>query len=118
MAKLENLQQYEWALARVEELLKVTEDRPDDPHMIELTILSNLVAEYSEEHFAIGSPTIAEVLELKMYELGINQKELAAMLNVSPSRICEYISGKCEPTLKVAREMCHKLGIAPAVLLA
>lgn len=118
MAKLENIQQYEWAVARVEELLKITQDSPDDPNMTELTILSNLVAEYSDEHFSIGSPTIAEVLELKMYELGISQKELASLLNVSPSRICEYINGKCEPTLKVAREMCRKLGIDPAVLLA
>lgn len=48
-----NKEQYEWAIARVDELLKITEDKADDPNMTELTILSNLVADYSDNHFAI-----------------------------------------------------------------
>ena len=41
MAKLENNAQYEWAVARVEELLPlVDEDTPrDDPAFMELSIL-------------------------------------------------------------------------------
>ena len=54
MAKIENNIQYEWAVKRVEELLPlVTDDTPlTDPNSIELELLSNMVADYSEEHFA------------------------------------------------------------------
>lgn len=53
MAKIENKAQSEWAVKRVEELLPlVTDDTPlTDPNSIELELLSNMVADYSEEHF-------------------------------------------------------------------
>lgn len=46
-----------------------------------------------------------------MYEMGLTQTKLSERLNVSPSRISEYLSGKCESTLKVAREISMKLNI-------
>lgn len=119
MARIENQAQYEWAVKRVEELLPlVKDDTPlNDPGSIELELLSNLVADYSEGHFALGEPTLADVLKLRMYEMGINQKSLARLVGVSPSRLSDYISGKCEPTLKVAREMSRKLNIDAAIVL-
>lgn len=70
MTKIENQAQYEWAVKRVEELLPlVKDDTPlNDPNSIELELLSNLVADYSEEHFALGEPTLIDVLKLRMYE--------------------------------------------------
>ncbi|MGL5683447.1 MAG: helix-turn-helix domain-containing protein [Marinifilaceae bacterium] len=47
----------------------------------------------------------------------LSQKNVAEMLNVSPLRVSEYLTGKSEPTLKVARERSRKLSIdAPIVL--
>ena len=114
MTKIENQAQYEWAVKRVEELLPlVKDDTPlNDPNSIELELLSNLVADYSEEHFALGEPTLVEVLKLRMYEMGLNQKSLAKLVGVS-----DYISGKCEPTLKVAREISRKLNIDANIVL-
>ena len=109
MTKIETKAQYDWAVKRVEELLPlVTDETPlDNPHSIELELLSNLVADYSEEHFALGEPTLVDVLKLRMYEMGLNQKSLAKLIGVSPSRLSDYISGKCEPTLKVAHSSAH-----------
>lgn len=58
MTKIENEAQYKWAVARVEEQLPlVNDDTPrDDRNLIELERLSNLVADYSDEHFAIDGP--------------------------------------------------------------
>lgn len=52
-----------------------------------------------------------------MYEMGLTQTKLSELLNVSPSRISEYLSGKCEPTLKVAREISRKLNIDANIVL-
>lgn len=119
MAKIINEFQYKWAVARVEALLPiVTEEMPETaPERIELELLSDLVADYSEVHFSLGEPSLNEVLKLKMYELGLTQKALAEIIGVSPSRLCDYLSGKCEPTLRVAREICRKLEIDPDIVL-
>ena len=57
MAKIENEMQYNWAVARVEELLpKVNDDTPESaPARIELELLSSLVADYSDDHFSVGA---------------------------------------------------------------
>lgn len=119
MAKIENKAQYDWALKRVEELLPLVDDNTpvDNPNSIELELLSNMVADYSDEHFAIGSPSLAEVLKLRMHEMGLTQISLSKILGVSPSRISEYLSGKSEPTLKVGRAISHKLGIDANIIL-
>ena len=64
MTKIENEQQYEWAVARVEQLLPlVTDDTPRTaPNSIELELLSNLVADYSDEHYAIGKPSTLHII--------------------------------------------------------
>mgnify|MGYP002522528921 CR=1 FL=1 len=93
MSRVLTREQYDWAVARVEELLPlVDEDTPtSDPASIELEILSNLVADYSDENFAIGDPDLASVMREHMHEQGLSQKELAEKLGVSPSRVSEYL---------------------------
>lgn len=119
MTKIEKREQYEWAVARVEELLPLVDDNTPrtDPNSIELELLSNLVADYSEEHFSIGKPSLGDVIKMRMAELGITQTKLAEILGLSASRVSDYITGKSDPTLKVARELSIKLDIAPAVVL-
>ena len=113
MAKIEREAQYEWAVKRVEALLPlVGDDAPeDDPARIELELLSELVSEYSEEHFAIGEPSLV------MYEMGLTQKGLADLLGISPSRLSDLLAGKCEPTIKTARTISRKLDIDAAIVL-
>lgn len=79
MTKIETKAQYDWAVKRVEDLLpRVTDETPlDDPNSIELELLSNLVADYSEEHFALREPSLVDVLKLRMHEMGLNQKALS-----------------------------------------
>ncbi len=119
MTRIENEEQYRWALARVEELLPlVTDDTPmSDPHSIELDLLSGLIADYSDEHYAIGEPTLIDMIKLRMFEMGLNQAALSELLGINRSRICEYLSGKKLPTLPQARTISQKLNIDPAIVL-
>ena len=119
MAKIKTEKQYKAACARIEELLKVvTNETPtDDRNYLELDLISDLVADYEEEHFPVEVPSLVDVLKLRMYEIGLTQTKLSELLNVSPSRVSEYLSGKCEPTLKVAREMSRKLSIDAHIVL-
>lgn len=53
--RIENETQYQIALKKVEGLMmELPEDMPaDDPRMVELILLGNLVADYDEEHYPI-----------------------------------------------------------------
>lgn len=119
MTKIESERQYKASMERIEELLPlVTEETPyTDKNLVELELLSNLVADYDEVYYPIKTPSLSEVLKLKMYENGLTQNMLSELIGVSPSRISEYLTGKSEPTLKVARTICIKLDISPYVVL-
>ena len=118
-SKIENEIQYEWAVNRVEQLLPLVNDEtPEtDSNYIELVLLSNLVADYSDEHFSLGEPSLVDIIKLRMYEMGLNQTALAKLIGVSPSRISEYLSGKKQPTLLQGKKLSQKLNIDPAIVL-
>ena len=112
-------EQYEFALERVEELLTLVDDNTpvNDKKAVELTMMSDIVIAYEKEHYPIEKPTVAELIELSLEEKGMTQKQLAQEIGISPSRINDYISGRSEPTLKVARLLCQILNIQPAAML-
>ncbi len=119
MAKIETQAQYEATMARIDELLTlVDENTPlDDKNSVELVLLSNLVADYEDVHYPVKSPALVDVLKLRMYEMGLSQAALAALLEMNQSKISEILAGKSEPTLKQARKMSTILHISPAVVL-
>ncbi|MDR1201259.1 MAG: hypothetical protein LBL58_06470 [Tannerellaceae bacterium] len=53
-------------ILKIEELLRSTDEETpaEDPNMIELKLLSDLVADYSDEHYSIGEPTLVDILKL------------------------------------------------------
>jgi HTH-type transcriptional regulator/antitoxin HigA len=89
----------------------------NDPMMREMDELGKVIEAYEDIHYPIDKPSLATVLRLRMYEMGLNQKRLAELLHVSRSRISSYMAGKSEPTLKTARAIVQKLNIDASTVL-
>ena len=119
MAEIKNKVEYDAAMERIEELLPMVDDSTprDNKYLIELDLLSQMVADYEEEYYPIKKPSLIEMIKLRMFEMGLNQLKLSELLGVSPSRVSEYLSGKCEPTLPIAREISRKLDIDADLVL-
>ena len=119
MTKINNELEYKVFSERMEELLQVVDNdtTATDKNLVELGIISALVADYEEEHYPITAPTLVDVIKLRMYEMKLNQIKLSEMLGISTSRVSEYLTGKSEPTLKVAREISKKLNIDAHIIL-
>ena len=111
--------EYNVILNRVEALLENPDniENTEAPDYIELNVLSDLVTDYEERNYPIAKPNLVEVIKLRMAEMGLNQKRLSELLGVSTSRVSEYLNGKSEPTLKVAREISLKMGIDASIVL-
>jgi len=110
---------YREAEARIEELLPLIDDNTlkNDPNLIELNKVSEIVEAYEQEHFPIGTPTLKEVIELRMFEMKLKQKDLAQLLGTSTSRISEYLNGKRDITIEIARALYKKLNIDSDIIL-
>lgn len=119
MAQISNEQEYRSIMQRIDQLLKVVDDTTpvSDINYIELDKLSEMVEEYEEIHYPIGKPSLIDTIKLRLYEMGLNQKQLAELLGLSTARVSDILRGKCEPTLKVGREISKKLNISPDIVL-
>jgi HTH-type transcriptional regulator/antitoxin HigA len=111
--------EYIKAVLRLEQLLEL-EKCPEFENVtynLELIEVSDIIEAYEEAHFPIGLPSLIEVVELRMFELGLKRKDLALLLNTSASRISEYLNGKREITLEVAKGLHKKLNIDSDIIL-
>jgi len=119
MAIIKNEAAYRAALRRVEQLEELVDDENPvmDDNAMELDMLVDMIEEYENVHYPIGKPSLTDVIKLRLYEMGITQAKLADLLDISPSRVSDIMRGKCEPTLKIARDLSVKLGISPSVVL-
>lgn len=110
---------YEYALAKIEKLLPLVDDSTSskDDNAVELAVLSDVVIAYEKKHYPIEKPTRAELITLALEEKKMTQKDLAAEIGISQSRISDYVSGRAEPTLRIASLLCKALNIAPAEML-
>lgn len=119
MKKLITHEQYTKANLVIEELKDVVEDSmsDSDPQVIRFLEASDIVEAYEDIHFPIGLPSLPEIIELRMFEMKLKQKDIAKLLGVNAARVSEYLSGKRDITLNVARTLHHKLNIDSDIIL-
>ena len=119
MTKIQDQIAYKATMARIEELLPLVDDNTpvNDKNLIELDLLSALVEEYEDVYYPIGNPSLVDVIKLRMYEMELTQTSLANLLGVSKSRISDYLNGRSEPTLQIARSISQKLNIDANIAL-
>jgi HTH-type transcriptional regulator/antitoxin HigA len=113
------LEEYAKANIRLNEMIDLVNDETpkDNPLMIEFLKVSEIIESYEKEHFPIDFPDLKEVVRLRMFELGLKQKDLSVLLGVSSTRISEYLAGKRPITLDVAKGLYKKLNIDAEIIL-
>lgn len=119
MKTIETEEQYQAAQSKIEELMikTVGNHSYDNPEFVMMDRLSDLIADYEDNHYNIQPPTLIDVIKLRMYEMGLKQSDLADKLGVPKSRVSEYLKGKRDFTLDVARKLHSQLNIDGDIIL-
>ncbi|UZO80009.1 helix-turn-helix domain-containing protein [Aquimarina sp. ERC-38] len=119
MKKSITYKDYIKANLRLEELIDRVDDQTpiDSPLGKEFEVITDTIEQYEETHFPIGLPSLQEMIELRMFEMGLKRKDLAVLLNTSASRISDYLNGKREITLNIAKALHQKLNIDSDIIL-
>ncbi len=113
-------QEYNQKTARLEELLQelTIKGKLKDLLQLELDQISEEIANYEEAMFPFEPTSLKEMIELRMYQRKLKQKDVAKILGTTPSRISELLSGKRGLTLDLAKGLYNKLNIDPRLLLS
>ena len=115
--------EFEIAEKRMNELLAIATKKGGFKHLtkkesVELDKHTQIVNAYEEKHYTIPLPeTLQGLIELKMYENKLKQKELAKMLNTTDTKLSEIMHNKRKPSISFLKAMHQILGIDGNLLL-
>jgi HTH-type transcriptional regulator/antitoxin HigA len=106
-------QDYREALKRLEVIFDAPIDSKEGD---EAEILSLLIENYENEHYAIAAPDPIEAIKIRMEELNIRQKDLVGIIG-GKSRVSEILNRKKKLTVDMIRELEQLLQISATVLV-
>ena len=116
MAQIKTEEQYKAACQRINELLKaVSNETPaGDKHLLELDMISDMVADYEELHFPVVSREELEEDKMSFQELFdacpfLNASAFAEWIGISPSLMRKYKAGTSIPKGKNRELIRHGL---------
>lgn len=103
LTSVKSEEQLEAAQAAIDRLL--AKKTLDDGEMTYLDALSDLVAAYEDEHYAIAPASDADMLRHLLEAKGVTQSQLSRDTRIAKSTISEVLAGK----RPFARQMIRKL---------
>lgn len=111
--------QYNDALAIIETYIQRGTDVLSYEDDKELLRISLLVEAYEQKVDPMPLPpqSLLGMIQVKMFERRMKQKELAVLLEISETTLSEVMNGKRKVNLDLAKKLYKKLGIASDFIL-
>lgn len=105
---------------RLEDLLKLLTENGELSEKLnqELDSLSEEIAIYEETNYPFEVESLKEMIELRMYQRKLKQKDIAQILGTTPSRISEILNGKRPLSFELAKGLYNKLNIDPGLIFS
>ena len=123
MKKIVSKKEFESAEKKMNDLLALTTKKGGFKNLskkeeAELAKYTEIVNNYEEIHYSIPMPeTLQGLIELKMYENKLKQKDLAKMLHTTDTKLSEIMHKKRKPNISFLKAMNEVLGIDGNLLL-
>lgn len=115
--------EFEDAEMKMNQLLSVATQKGGFDHLTpkenaSLEKYTQIVKDYEDQNYSIPLPqTVQGLIELKMYEKKLKQKEMAKMLNTTDTKLSEIMHHKRKPSLSFIKAMNEVLKIDGNLLL-
>ena len=106
-------QEYFEALKNLEQIFdaKANTSEGDDAE-----ILSLLIDDFENKHYAIDSPDPIEAIRIRMEEMDLKQKDMVEIIG-SKSKTSEVLNRKKKLTLQMIRNLQEKLNLSASLLI-
>jgi HTH-type transcriptional regulator/antitoxin HigA len=105
-------------MKKIDTMMKKGEHKLNDEESNELRILALAAQAYEKSIYTIPAPkTLEGLIELKMYERKLKQKELATLLGVGEPKLSQIMTKKRKPDVAFLKAAHEQLGIDGNILL-
>ena len=109
---------YQATMEKIDALMKIGEAKLKPAQATELRLLALAAQAYEKSMYTIPAPkTLQGLIEFKMYERKLKQKELAQLLDIAESKLSQILTGKRKPDVSFLKAAHEQLEIDGNILL-
>jgi HTH-type transcriptional regulator/antitoxin HigA len=117
-SKINTEMDYNATMKKIDALMKKGENNLTNKEAAELKSLALAAQVYEKSIYIIPAPrTLEGLIELKMYERRLKQKELAKLLGIGEPKLSQIMSKKRKPDVAFLKAAHEQLGIDGNLLL-
>ncbi|MBC7424330.1 MAG: helix-turn-helix domain-containing protein [Ferruginibacter sp.] len=109
---------YKKVMQEVDRLMAKGSENVTKKELADIRKMAMAAQAYEANKFVIDEPTtLAGIIEMKMYEMRLKQKDLAKKLNVSDAKLSLIMNGKQKPDILFLKAVHQKLKVSGDFLL-
>lgn len=107
--------QYNKLLQVVDDLMKISREKPDDHVTSLLTLIAKNIEEYESQRFLTKQASPVEILEFLMDEHGISQSDLPEI--GSQSLVSKILNGSRQLTVEHIQKLSKRFGVSTSLFI-
>lgn len=116
--KIEDERTYNATMKKIDALMRKGEKNLTDKEAEEIRVLALAAQAYEKSIYKMPAPkTLEGLIELKMFERKLKQKELAKLLGIGEPKLSQIMTRKRKPDVAFLKAAHERLGIDGNVLL-
>jgi HTH-type transcriptional regulator / antitoxin HigA len=116
--KIANESDYKSVMGKIDTLMSKGSANLSKGELTEIRKLALEAQQYEQTKFTIAPPTtLAGIIEMKMYEMRLKQKDLAKRLNVSDTKLSLIMNRKQKPDVEFLKAVHKQLHVNGDFLL-
>jgi len=109
---------YKKVMAKVDKLMSKGSSNVTKKELAEIKALAQSAQAFEQNKYIIEAPTtLTGIIEMRMFELQLKQKDLAKKLNVSDAKLSLIMRGKQKPDIQILKTVHKELKVSGDFLL-
>ena len=118
LLKIASETDYKKVMTAVDRLMAKGSSNVTKKELMEIKKMATAAQQYEQTKFVIEAPgTLAGIIEMRMYEMKLKQKDLAKKLNVSDAKLSLIMRGKQKPDINFLKAVQNELKVDGDFLL-
>jgi len=118
MKKINDDTDYAEVMSKIDSLMSKGSEKVSAEELADIRSLALIAQSYEQGKYLIEAPTtLVGMIEMRMYEMKLKQKELAKKLNVSDAKLSLIMNGKQKPGIDFLKAVHSQLNIDAEFIL-
>ena len=111
-------EQYQRLLKNIDSMMRKGEKKLSPKELAHLKAMAIVAEEYEDSNFPLAAPkNLSEMIELRMFQMKMNQTKAAQMLGVTNSKFSQILRGRRKPDIPFLKAVHKKLKVDAQFLL-